>query len=336
MPIPFIVLAGAAIAGVTGATGIGKGVKAAIDTNSAKKTNKKAQDIIDYSKKNADMSRENSNQAIVALGKKKVWILENSVIPFVQTFERIHNIELSDSEGLGEIHKLKLDKQDLEELKELGMTVSSIFSGVAGGTVGGALAAFGAYGAATTFGVASTGAAISGLSGIAATNATLAFLGGGSLAAGGFGIAGGTAVLGGLVAGPALAIMGFVIGAKASKNKDEAYSNLAKAREFEESVKTLQVLCKGIRVRANMFERLLIDLDSIFSPIVYRLNEIIEIRGTDYSTYTEDEKNVVAGCLALAKTIKTVLDTPILTEDGNLTDESATIFNQTQGVINQY
>ena len=45
---------------------------------------------------------------------------------------------------------------------------------------------------------ASTGAAISGLTGVAATNATLAWLGGGALSAGGFGVAGGMAVLGGL------------------------------------------------------------------------------------------------------------------------------------------
>jgi hypothetical protein len=50
-------------------------------------------------------------------------------------------------------------------------------------------AAFGAWSGAMAFGAASTGTAISALSGIAATNATLAFLGGGSLAAGGLGIA---------------------------------------------------------------------------------------------------------------------------------------------------
>lgn len=53
---------------------------------------------------------------------------------------------------------------------------------------------------ATTFGTASTGAAISTLSGAAATNAALAWLGGGPLAAGGSGIAAGNALL--ALAGP--------------------------------------------------------------------------------------------------------------------------------------
>ena len=55
-------------------------------------------------------------------------------------------------------------------------------------------------GIATTFGVASTGTAISALSGAAATNAALAWLGGGALAAGGGGMAAGSAFL--ALAGP--------------------------------------------------------------------------------------------------------------------------------------
>ena len=57
-----------------------------------------------------------------------------------------------------------------------------------------------AMGVATTFGVASTGTAISTLSGAAATNAALAWLGGGALAAGGGGMAAGNAFL--ALAGP--------------------------------------------------------------------------------------------------------------------------------------
>ena len=50
-------------------------------------------------------------------------------------------------------------------------------------------------------GTASTGTAISSLGGAAATKATLAWLGGGALAAGGFGIAGGVVVLGAIGVG---------------------------------------------------------------------------------------------------------------------------------------
>lgn len=57
-------------------------------------------------------------------------------------------------------------------------------------------------------GVASTGTAISSLYGAAAANATLAYLGGGAIAAGGYGMAVGTAILGGAATGPALLVAG--------------------------------------------------------------------------------------------------------------------------------
>jgi hypothetical protein len=103
-------------------------------------------------------------------------------------------------------------------------------------------------------GTASTGAAIAGLSGAAATNATLAFLGGGSLAAGGLGMAGGAMMLGGLVAGPALAIMGLIIGAKATDNLEKAKTNYEEAKKAAEELVTLSVACNDIRRRAATAE----------------------------------------------------------------------------------
>lgn len=70
----------------------------------------------------------------------------------------------------------------------------SVFIGATAGAVG----AIGAFTLVGTFGVASTGVAISSLAGAAATSATLAALGGGSIAAGGAGIVGGICALGGI------------------------------------------------------------------------------------------------------------------------------------------
>ena len=96
------------------------------------------------------------------------------------------------------------------ELKESVDSLRSLAPGIAGGTAGGgalgAVAATGVYAAAGAFGTASTGTAIGSLAGIAARNATLAWLGGGSLATGGAGMAGGVAVLGGIVLAPIAAV----------------------------------------------------------------------------------------------------------------------------------
>lgn len=329
MPLPFLAIVGIGAAIV----GAGKSAKAVYDQHDAKETNETAQYIVDEAKERITTARDASGNAVTALGNCKIDILDNSIKPFITSFEKIHSVDLTESKGLDELNSFKIDQQSFKELKELQLMTSSIAGGVVGGTALGAVTAFGAYGGAMTFAAASTGTAIASLSGAAATNATLAFLGGGSLAAGGLGIAGGTAVLGGLVAGPALAVLGFVAGAKASANRDEAYSNLAKARKFEEEMELACTVCKGIFMRANLFTRLLYKLDSIFQPLVYSLDDIIETSGTDYSKFTPEQKKTVAAAMSMAGAIKAVLDTPILTEEGNLTDESKSVAQSVQKVI---
>lgn len=286
MPLPLILIGGA-----LSAVGVGKTVKARSDQKEADRINSRARSKANQAKEDAERCREKAGQAITDLGQRKIDLLNNTVMPFVDSFEKLHNIELTASTGLKELNKFKEDKLFFDEIKELGSMASSLAGGAAGGAALGAITAFGAYSATMTFGAcATTGTLISTLSGAAATNATLAFLGGGALSVGGLGIAGGTAVLGGLVAGPALAVMGFVVGAKASANKDNAYSNLEEAKEFEEQMKSCKIACNGIRMRANMYERLLIKLDAILTPLQYKFNEIIRNYGVDYSS---DRKSVV-------------------------------------------
>jgi len=182
--------------------------------------------------------------------------------------------------------------------------------------------AFGAYSLATTLATASTGTAIAGLSGAAATNATLAFFGGGSLAAGGLGMAGGAAVLGGLVAGPALAILGIVASSKANANYEDAKSNLAKAKAFKSEISAAIVESTGIRRCASMFYRFLVSLNTIFEPLVYEMSTIINTKGDDFSLYSNEDKEVFAKAISMAGALKAVLDLPIIGDDGKLANDS--------------
>ncbi|MBQ0904985.1 hypothetical protein [Micromonospora sp. U21] len=100
-------------------------------------------------------------------------------------------------------------------LPKLKFDVEQARTGLTGGF--GALgAAASAQGAAlwgvSAFASASTGTAISGLSGAAATNAALAWLGGGSLATGGGGMAAGAIVLNLIMIAPAAFITGITVG----------------------------------------------------------------------------------------------------------------------------
>ena len=332
MPIPFLFIA----AGVgSGLVGVGKGIKAGIDQKDANDTNEMAERKIEKAKEKVNESRKNCGNAIDSLGKRKVAVLDGSIKTFINEFEKLNHVELTESSGLNELQKMVLDKKSFTELKDLQSMASSLAGGLASGAMAGALTAFGAYGAAGALATASTGTAIASLSGAAATNATLAFFGGGSLAAGGLGMAGGTAVLGGLVAGPALAVLGFVVGAKASKNLDAANANYAKAKEFEEEMKTAAALCYGIRRRSAMFNRFLIRLQTVFDPLVYDMTQIINEKGTDFREFSDDEKKCVASAMSLAGAIKAVLDTPILDDEGNLTEESGEIINITQKKVDE-
>lgn len=96
-------------------------------------------------------------------------------------------------------------KMTLENVDRVMADYSSSVS-IAGGTGAGAALAAGSWSMVALVGSASTGTAISTLSGVAATNATLAWFGGGALAAGGAGMAGGTLVLGGVALLPVMAI----------------------------------------------------------------------------------------------------------------------------------
>ncbi len=319
MPLPLLFIG---VAAATGAIGAGKTIQAGMDSSKAKKINKNANDLVQESTERINHQREVCGTSLSKLGEEKLFVLNNSITEFIDAFTKIKNVDFRDSEGLEELRKLSLDEKDFEELKEMVSFAGAVAGGTAAGTAGGALIAFGAYGAAQVFAAASTGTAISALSGVAATNATLAFFGGGSLAAGGLGMAGGAAVLGGLVAGPALLVLGLVTGAAAKKNLEKAEGNQAEAVAIAADLEKASLQCAAIRRRTYMFFNLLARLDSYFLPFIYKMEDILKNEGDDYRAYSDDSKKVVASCASIAATIKSILDTPILTDEGLLTPES--------------
>ena len=327
MPLPLLFIG---IAATTGGLGVGKTIKAGVDAGNAKRINKNASEMVENSTDWLNRQRIACGNALRHLGKEKIYVLNNSVTEFLDTFTKIKNVDFKESEGLEELKKLHIDEQEFVELKSMVNFAGSLAGGAVVGTAGGAIAAFGAYGAAQALACASTGTAIASLSGAAATNATLAFFGGGSLAAGGMGMAGGTAVLGGLVAGPALMVMGFVAGHAAKKNLEKAYTNKAEALQIASQLSEASLQCSAIRRRTYMFYNLLARLDSYFLPDIYRLEDIFSAEGDDYRLYREESRRTVASCVSMAVSIKAILDTPILTDDGLLTDVSGTTAASTE------
>ena len=327
MPLPLLFIG---IAAATGGVGIGKGVKAGIDNSKANTINKEAQASVEEATNILNKQREACGKALRVLGEEKMFVLNSSINDFLNAFTQIKNVDFTESEGLEELRKFHIDEKEFVELKNMVNFAANVAGGVAAGSAGGALTALGAWGAAQALASASTGTAIAALHGAAATNATLAFFGGGSLAAGGLGMAGGMAVLGGLVAGPALLVVGFVVDSAASKKLNEALSHQEEAKRMTEELNTASMQCEAIRRRTYMFYNLLARMDARFLPMIYKMEDIIRTEGDDYRLYSPDSKKVIASCASIAVTIKSILDTPLLTDDGLLTGESETTISFVQ------
>ena len=318
MPIPFI-LGAAALA--AGAFGVKKGLDAKEDMSRAKEINEEAQLIAEKAQKSIEKAKDTTNEQLVDLGKAKINIMSTSVKDFVNTYSKIHNIRLKDSVGLDELKDFDPNSKEFLEMKEASFSATELATGGIGSIAAGSLAAAGAYGAVGTFAAASTGTAIAGLSGAAATNATLAWLGGGALSAGGFGMAGGMAVLGGIVAGPALAIGGAFLASKAETAKYDAMSNRDKAEEFKSQADDIVSTLRFVKDRAVQIGNLLSKLNRYFVPAVSNLGNLVATQGTDFQKYDKNGQQTVLVAGQLAKTIKTVIDTSIMKEDGSLDDE---------------
>jgi len=146
---------------------------------------------------------------------------------------------------------VKFKTQTLNKVSQFNCQFNAALRLGVGSLAGGGLAV-GSWAVVAAFGSASTGAAISGLSGIAATNATLAWFGGGALAAGGAGMAGGMAVLGGIVAIP-LVYFAASGSHKKAKELEEAKVKIEQAiPALQEQVAVLLPLLEVVRTRRQV------------------------------------------------------------------------------------
>jgi len=317
MPIPFII---AGVAMAAAGYGAKKGYDAKCDFDDAEYYNRKAKRIYKEAQKNLNTSREQTNLQMETLGGLKVSIYRKSLADFVDIFSKIKNIDFEDNLDLG----LSISDEDYKNVLEIKKDVLKITELVGGTTTAvgsGALAGFGAFGGAGMLATASTGTAIGGLSGVAATNATLAWFGGGSLAAGGLGMAGGMAVLGGIVAGPVIAIAGGMMAAKAETAKYEAEANLDKSKAYVEEMETAKVVVEEIDTRVTEFINFLEPLRDEFENYIYELKNIVD-NSDDYSDYSKENKKVVMTTVSIATTVKNICDVPIIDEDGKITEKS--------------
>ncbi|KXK70710.1 hypothetical protein BC89_12010 [Pseudomonas monteilii] len=315
MPIPLIIGAVAAAAGIYGAA---KGVSGAMDHSNARDINSDARSLVDSANLKVEEQRKATNAVLEDYGQRKLRAFNGVVAEFIETFERLKNIELSQSPELDKLNAGDFSNKTLTGLRQDYQTLKDAGLGLGAGMGGGAALAFGAYNGTMLLATASTGTAISSLGGVAATNATLAWLGGGSLAAGGYGMAGGMMVLGGIVAGPALAIFGHVLGNKGEEALNNARSNLEQARTINDQAELMAGKLRTIEQITSMANTTFSKISSQLRRTVGELKKIIENNGVDYRTFSDESKEVVFRSVKFAQLLKAMIDTAILDQDGNL------------------
>lgn len=140
---------------------------------------------------------------------------------------------------------------NLHRLQNIASEKSSTGGALLQGGVVGGLAAVGTWTFVASFGTASTGTAIATLSGAAAHNAILAYIGGGTLAAGGGGIAGGTAMLGAIVAVPIILFSSYKTHKSATELNDKIVDIENQTSKVVEGNQQLYDLNSAINERIN-------------------------------------------------------------------------------------
>ena len=251
------------------------------------------------------------NQRIQVLGEHSD-MLDRALVKIQGLFGKIRGVPVEQEYTLKELREIRLNwKKGFDMIEEdYAKACKKTFSGGAAGAMAGigvaALGPTAAMGVATTFGVASTGTAISALSGAAATNAALAWLGGGALAAGGGGMVAGEAILaaagpvGWTLAGASLVISGILFFINKSKNDrlKEIFTLISKrdTKRFQLALVEMNERIKRIKDE---------------TPALWEGCGKIETFGVNYAEMTEDQHYALGAYVNLMKSTTQLLVNPI-------------------------
>lgn len=253
-----------------------------------------------------------TNQGIEKLGQYTKDLYQ-ALSALQDHFDLIRNVPTEKKLQVEELKKIRVNwKQQAEKIENdyNAAKVKNAGAGAVGAGMGVAVAAMGptvAMGIATTFGVASTGTAISALSGVAAQNAALAWLGGGALAAGGGGMAAGKVLL--LMTGPvgiaiasaALVASGVMIwkGTTEKKRLEDIFTGISNrdVKSYELAIVELQERIKRIHGENKVLREVL---------------ESIRGYGLDYSLMTEKQQYALGASFNMMNSSTQLLINPIL------------------------
>lgn len=312
MPLP-VILIGVGIA--AGGSGVGLGGWGMSDLAKAKKTLKQAE--IKYGAKRSEAERavDHTNRQLETLGSQQQSAL-NDVVLRMGEFLRRHEKQVRESERLL-VEGIDAAMQSVPGLGRLEVDAVAWIGGVIGSAATSVGVSSGVTAAVTAYATASTGTAISSLSGAAATNATLAVLGGGTLAEGGGGMALGATVLNVVAIGPALLVGGSIVKVQGSKA-------LTHARKVEADINVAMAELDETMVRLTAVDLRTDELSTLLARLSARGVAALDLLESEpFQPDVHAERFQRAMTLVMAA--RDVVATPVVDASGDLTEHSANL-----------
>lgn len=312
------------------------GMQAVEDRKKSIKTREEADVLRVEIEETNEALRDDLNDTLETFGKYRLEALSATVGKF------LHCLELMNQRAKGKeyefLSEIDIMTEEVKEMESVDMKASDALRTLA---VGGGFAAVGIIGtpavvtgAVTALCAASTGTAISSLSGAAASNAVLAWLGGGTLAAGGGGVAAGTVVLGAVTATATIGLAAIAVGTLASrfyaKKNTEAEAYLDDVKVWAEQVQASWTVLAGIKNR-------IIELHNLTTRLHEKSKDymnILEELAPNFDPNNEDNVKLFQQCAIMAKSMSELAQTPILDADGNISEQSGIVASKTETILN--
>ena len=274
-----------------------------------------------------EMKAVTTNKLLKAYGEQQRESLVNVVVR-MRDFMLRHDKQVRESERLlvdgvdAESKQVPgLGRLDVDAMALVGAVLGSAATSVGAGVGVGALA--GAVGSA------STGTAISALSGVAAENALLAWLGGGSIAAGGGGMAlGGLALRDFVALGPALLVGGFVAKGQGTRRVTKAKEDEAKLSVATEELGVTEAQLKAVDSRVD-------ELSSVLGKITGRAVAALDLLESEPFDPPKHAKRF-QGATRLVVAVRDIAAAPIINGAGDLTKESQDLKVKYQRMADDY
>ncbi|WP_273898848.1 sortase [Helicobacter pylori] len=295
MPLPFI-LAGVALAAA--GYGVKKGIDALDADCEADEFIKKAEVLKEEATKKAESTQSDCKLAFARFGEKKLRVLSHSVPNFLDHFHRLNRSRII-IEGI--------NMQDIQRQVSDARNLLNRFNanGIDGDSAPGVIAGCVGLGAGAILG---GGLAASGLAGMA--------------------------VIGGIVAGPALTILGALSANEMEKKRDDAKAYLSQVKAAVKKADAMIDNLQAVRKMAVLFTRQITKLDALFFSLSQGAIATMKKHNYDVSHYNQKEKDQLCVTVSTLSTLIAFLKVSIMDEHQKLNEATQSKLEFMQREIN--